>query len=1146
MRHRLSALFVLLSTIATLSAPLKAQQARGTILGTITDGSGAAVPGALVTVTNTGTSAKFAVRTGSVGFYTAPMLAIGAYSVTVEHPGFKKSTRSGIVLEVDQRQRVDFRLEIGTVAESLEVTAEATLVDTTSATVGKVVENRRITDLPLNGRNTFALVILTPGVKSNAGPTASGFADRGIELSSVSINGGPSALNSYLLDGGTNNHAYFADINANPTVDAVEEFKVQSNTMSAEYGFTAGGVVNVVTKSGTNVPHGNLYHFLRNDNFDARNTFSPTRPPFRYNQFGGSLSGPFYIPKVIDTRNRTFFFFNYEEWRFVRSTNPILSVPTPGQREGNFSDLRDTRGVLVPIYDPFSTRANPNGSGFIRDIFPGNVISRNRLDPVSMNLMQFYPLPNRRPTDPFTNANNFISDNKENRSMQQYTAKIDHRFSDRNSMFGRYIYYRHASDGGAGGGDLPDPIVRNRYDNLESRNAILSDTHTFSPRLLNEMRVSIARHYFPFRAAHYGGDWPRKLGLPASVPNTTMPRPVNGLPGFRTGTSGVRGTLTWHFFDMATYIRGSHTMKMGADVRLQRGNNFQEAQASGTFQFPAALTGNPQTPAGTGWAPATFLLGAVGSAAADTYVGQAQHGYSYSFFFQDDWKATRRLTLNLGLRYDYQQWPRERYNGATKFNPYAINPQNGLLGRIEYAGIDYGRSAFLPDRNDWAPRFGMAYDLRGNGRTVIRAGYAIFYPSIFFFENFGNTNGFAVTPTQYLPPGGNSNLVAFQFKDGFPTPLIQPQGPRLGPSAFLGAAVEHDESSNRVPMSQQWTASIQHQLPGGWLVDVGYSANRGTKLIAAPYDFNQMDNRFWDLGLALQNNVPNPYAGRVPGALGAATITRAQSLRPFPYYTSVAIRTPHLGSSIYHALLVSVERRLAQGLAMLVSYTNSKLISDSVVTPLRFGTAEQVGVYGYQDGKFNRRAERSIDPSDTSQRFVTSAVYELPFGKGKKWAFSSAAANQVLGGWQMNGILTLQTGLPLLVRGANNFRADRPDSTGQSAKLDNPTAAQWFNTRALVNPPPFTLGNVGRVVPDARTPGAFNIDFSLIKDTRITERIRLQFRAETFNLTNQVNLGLPNTTFVPGPDGFNRSGTFGVTTSARDARIGQLGLKLVF
>jgi outer membrane receptor protein involved in Fe transport len=1126
--------------------PVWAQQPRGTIFGLVTDASGAAIVGAAVTVLNVDTGATFSTTTLENGYYTAPTLAVGSYRVTVEQPGFKRAVRSGIVLEVERRVRVDFQLEIGTVTESLEVVGAAPLVDTASATVGKVVENRRLSDLPLNGRNTFALVMLTPGVKSNAGPTNSGFADRGIELSSVSINGGPSALNSYLLDGVTNNISYFADINANPTVDAVEEFKVQSNTMSAEFGFTAGGIVNVVTKSGTNTPHGNLYEFLRNDKFDARNTFSQTRPAFRYNQFGGTFGAPLYLPRIYNGRNRSFLFINYEGWRYSKTFNPILTVLTAEQREGNFSNLRDSAGRLIALYDPASTRVNPAGSGYVRDLFPGNLLPRPRLDPVSLNLLPFYPLPNRAPTDPYTNSNNFIASNQEKRSMQQYTPKLDHRLSAGNALFGRYTYYRHATDGGAGGGDLPNPVVRQRFDNLESRNFTLSDTHTFSPRLINEFRLGINRHYFVFRAAHYGGGWARKIGLPESVPDVTMPRPVNGLPGFRTGTSGVRGTLTWQFFEMATHIRGGHTIKFGTDVRLQRGNNFQETEPSGTFQFPAALTSNPQSPAGTGYSPATFLLGAVGSATAGTYLGQAQHGYSLSYFVQDDWKLTRRLTLNLGLRYDYQQWPVERHNGATNFNPFAIDPKTKLLGRLEFAGIDYGRSAFQPDRNDFAPRLGLAYDLTGKSSTVFRAGYAIFYPSIFFFENFGNSAGFAVTQTQYQPPGGNANFPAFQFKDGFPFPLIQPQGAALGPSAFLGSAVDYDQSNARVPMSQQWTASLQHQLPGGWLIDVGYSANHGTKLVAAGYDFAQLDLAHWALGLRLQDRVANPYAGIVPGALGAATLTRSQLLKPYPYYTSVNVRTPHMGNSIYHALLVSVEKRLGRGLAMLVSYTNSKLISDSVVSPLRFGSAEQVGIYSYQNGKFDRRSERSLDPADTAQRFVWSAVYELPFGKGRKWASAGRVTEALAGGWQVNTITTLQGGLPLLVRGANNFRADRPNSTGVSPRLETRTAARWFDTTAFRNPADFTLGNLGRVVPDARTPGAFNIDLSLIKDTRIREGLRLQFRAETFNIANQVNLGIPDTTFVPGPDGLNRSGTFGVITAARDARIGQLGLKLIF
>ena len=355
--------------------------------------------------------------------------------------GFKKEVRSGLTLLVDQHAEIDFKLEVGATAESIEVTAQASLVDTGSATIGKVVENRRINDLPLNGRNVLALVLLTPGVKSQGGPTNSGFADRGIQLSSVSINGGPSSFNSLVLDGGNNNNAFAADLNVNPTVDAIQEFKVQSNVMSAEFGFTAGGVVNMVTKSGTNAIHGTAYEFFRNDHLDARRAFTVSKEPFRYNQYGGSFGGPVYIPKVYNGKNRTFFFINFEQWKYNHNQSNILTVPTDLQRGGNFSQLRDANGALISIYDPATTRANPSGSGFVRDQFPGNLIPSSRFDAVAVNMLQFYPVANRAPSNAFTQANNWIGQVSEIRNMSQVTTKGDHRISDKNNVQFRYSYY---------------------------------------------------------------------------------------------------------------------------------------------------------------------------------------------------------------------------------------------------------------------------------------------------------------------------------------------------------------------------------------------------------------------------------------------------------------------------------------------------------------------------------------------------------------------------------------------------------------------------------------------------------------------------------------------------------------------------------
>ena len=1127
MRKTLRSVALLLCLQSTL---LIGQQGRGTIQGHVSDATGASVPGAQVTVTSVATNQAFQTETTSEGLFLAPNLAVGEYTVNVEKAGFRRAVRSGVQLQVDQRAQVNVRLDVGQVAETVEVIGEAPLVDTSSTSLGKVVDQRRVSELPLNGRSALALTLLTPSVKSNAGPTASGFADRGIQLSSLSINGGPNAMNGQLLDGGNNIQSYIGEVAINPGVDSVEEFKVQSGALSAEFGFTGGGIINMVTRSGTNQLHGSLYEFLRNDALDARNTFAVVKPPFRYNQFGASVGGP-----VI--RDRTFLFGNWEEYRYRRSQSRIGTFPTVGQREGNFSDLRDTQGRLIPIYDPYSTQGS--GASVTRQLFPGNIIPANMLDPVAKNINQFYPIPNRAPTDPFTNANNFQHLSSEIQSMRQYTIKGDHRFSNNNSMFGRFSFFNHKTDNGAGGATIyPDEVVAKRDDDLKNWNVVLSDTHVVSPSVVNEFRIGATRGYFPFVVRSFGGDWPAKLGLPPIVPPDTVPGISNGLPGFNTGTAGLRGSLNWQFLDQVNMVRGAHSLKMGFDLRLLQGHNLQRAQPSGNYNFNAALTGNPVAPAGTGSPYATFLIGAVQTASATTHVGESQVAHTISGFIQDDWKLTRRLTLNLGLRYDYQSQPVERNSGSTNFDPFCRLP-NGLLGCTVFANLDGQPANWRPeDLTNFGPRIGFALDVFGNTRTVVRGGYAILYPSQMWRENYPNANGFAQTATNY--PQADPSRPAFQLRQGFPSAPIRPQGRGLGPAAFLGQTVAYDETDGTIPRSQQISLSLQQQFLGNWMVEASYGGNFGRNFTAGSYDMNQLDPQYLSLGLALQQQVPNPYAGQVPGALGNATISREQSLKPFPYYSAINVRNPRLGSYTSHLFLLSAEKRMSRGLTFLLSYTAGKVISDSLATPVNFGPIEQASIVGYQSGKFNRRAERSVDPTDVSQRATVSLLYELPFGRNQQgW-------NRLIGGWQINTIGIMQSGIPLNVTGANNQRANRPDSTGVSAELDNGTAQRWFDTTQFVNPALFTFGNAGRTLPDARTPGTVNWDLSFIKNTRIVERVNLQFRAEMFNFLNHVNLGIPNTAFSPGPDGRNQSGTFGTITSARDARTIQMALKLTF
>ena len=1132
--------------------PLGAQQGRGTILGNVTDSSGAAIAGAKVAITDIDTNTTFATHTNGVGFFTTPPVNVGNYQVTVEHPGFKKEVRGGIRLEVDQAAEINVPLQIGDVGESITVTEEAPLVNTENPTIGQVIENEFVADLPLDGGNALALVLLSADVHSNAGPVQSGFADRGTSLSDLSINGGPNATNNLLVDGMVAQNSYFPDLNANLGVDAVQEFKVQTGSMSAEYGFTLGGVINMATKGGSNLYHGTASEFFRNDFLDSRNTFSPVRAPYRYNQWGAAIGGPLSIPKLYNGKNKTFFFFNYGQYDYITYSDSITSTPPLAQRTGNFSQLYSNVGALIPIYDTATTANNSSGACCVRTPFPGNIIPTSRLDPVAQAINQFYPAPNLTPTgaNALTNSNNYFSLNRGEQTMQQYTGRVDEHISDRDFMFVRFTYYTAFSNNCPC--TWPSFAVNGRYDHFGTRNAAFEETHTFSPRLINEFRLGMALQVFPFQSASYGQGWPQKLGLPADVPSTVFPAISNGYVGGGIGnpTVGYRGALTWDAGDTATLVMGSHTIKMGAEYRLMFGNNFQTVDPSGLFNFSAALVGNPQSQTGTGSTYADFILGAVSTASGTTHVGESEKGYTLSGFVQDNWRVSRNLNVNIGLRYDYQEPPYERNCGTSNFNPTAIDPLNGLKGEIQYACKGYGRTFLDPVYDNFGPRFGFAWDPIGTGRMAIRGGYAIYYPGTFNVNYFGNTAGFASTTTSYSSPGGNGNLPAFYLSQGFPAPLTQPLGRALGPAFNLGSGLSYDQPDQKTPMSQQWNISIQKQILGGFVIDAAYTANRGNHLVAGSYALNQLDPIYdTTLKSALQNSVPNPYAGIVPGSLGAAAITRLQSLLPYPYYTnnSIIVRNPHLGNSLYNAGILRVQKRVSKGFTFLASYTKAKIIDDSVTSPINFGSIEQVILSNnYQDGAYDRQLERSVDPTDIPQRLAISAVYKLPVGAGLEFDPHNRFVNAVIGGWQAQSIVTLQKGNPILITGANNNLATRPNSTGQSAKLSNPTEYEWFNTATFFNPPAYTFGDVGRALPDVRNPGFFNCDFSISKSTVIKERLKVQLRIEAFNLDNHVNLGYPNTSFLAGANGLNSSSTFGTITSARAPRLIQLGLKLNF
>ncbi len=1111
-----------------------AQQSTGTISGTVADQAGGVVPGAQIEVRNTATNAVFATSSNESGLYVAPGMAVGNYEIAVESEGFRRTLRSGVTLQVGQNAEVDVTLEIGQVTEVVEVVGQAPLVDTGGATIGEVIERRRVLDLPINGRGALALTMLTAGVISNAGPTNSGFGDRGIQLSSISINGSPNSMNAQMLDGNNNILSYVGEVGVPIAVDSVEEFKVQSGTMSSEFGYTAGGAINLVTRSGTNQIHGTAYEFLRNDAMDARNTFASTKLPLRYNQYGASVGGPL-------IRNRTFGFFNWEEYRLGRSSPRILTVPVPDFLQGNFSELRTAQGDSIPIYDPDTTRPNPNGGGLVRDQYPGNRVPAAKFDPVSQNVIPWYPAPNKAPSNQYTFSRNFQDAGVRRVNWSQWNLKIDHRFGDKNSMFARYTSARHKP---SGDNVFTDPNVgRNRDDDQTNRNFVISDTHTFTPTLINSLRVGTSRQLFLFETVGKYLGYAQKIGLPDSVPADQVPDiNVSPYPRIGGGALGKRTSLNWDIQNMVTHISGNHTFKYGLNARDLYGGNRQGGALSGFYQF-TGLTTNPQAPAGTGFNLAQFLTGDVSRAGIDRILGNSWHGFNWSAFVQDDWKVRPRLTINLGLRWDFQQKPYERNNGQINFDPNCTEPSTGLRGCVVYAGVDGQPRTFMDeDYNDFGPRIGFAYDLSGQGKTVLRGGYGVYYASIFYRHFTGDINLFSRTRTNFTTstPGEK----AFQFAGGFPRPFDETPGTSAGPGGRLGQSVSLREPDPTTPITQQWNLSVQHQT-GEWFFDVAYAGNKGNHFTGAGYDLNQVDpqTRF-SLQQALRDRVPNPNAGLVPGGLGGNTVLYEQTLKEFPHYSSVVIRNPRLGNYLSHQLQVNVKRPLKDGLLLHFAFTGGKKISDSTHVPVNFGAVEQTNENGFQNGLYDRQLQRSIDPTDVAKRAVLSILYELPFGRER-----SSSLKKLIGGWQVNMIGVMQDGLPLIIRGASNFQANRPNSTGKSAKLSNRTVDRWFDTSAFVNPPNFTFGDVGRALPDVRAPGTLNFDLSMIKDTYIGERVNIQFRAEAFNFLNHVNLAGRNgvnTAFRPGADGLNSSATFGTIVSARDARVIQFGLKVIF
>ena len=1073
----------LLLVLACLAALCFGQTAQ--ITGRVTDATGAVIPGAAITVTNVATGVDRKVASNEAGYYTVPLLPPGEYRLAVQQQGFKPITRSGIILEVDQRAELNFTLEVGALTEQIEVVAAAAQLNTIEASQGQVIENQRIVELPLNGRNYNELALLSAGtVQPLSGARLEGFSSGGMRNSQ----------NNFILDGVDNNGVELAGAQrrsemVQPSIDAIQEFKVQTNAYAAEYGRAMGSVVNVTTKSGTNDVHGTLFEFLRNEKLDAKNFFDPPekpKPAFKRNQYGFCLGGPVYIPKLLDGRNRLFFFGDYEGTRVRESSTTTSTIPTLKMRSGDFSELLPQKQLVDLAGQPFS----------------GNLLPASRFDAVGLTLIKLYPAPRTAGL-----ASNYLYQAPVTQDVDKWDARADVNLGGKDNVSWRLSQHNSSTPASLtlpppayGGGGL-DQIV-------EGINTGANWNHIWSANFIISIRgawnFSLFKRDNP---AQTGGELLNlKYGIKGGTLNIPGGFSAISVTGYRgLGIGGFnpvdRDSQNRQLAGDATWTRGKHTVKFGVNLLRSQNNIFNIRNELGDYQFNARYTRD---------GAADMLLGWASQYLWNTRLQVQLRSWNQGYFVQDDWKVTPQLTLNLGLRYELVLPFEDKYDRMGIFDIWT-DPNNP---RLIYAGTEgkdrYNRAMFETDKNNFMPRFGFAYKL--TSRTVIRSGYGIFRG---YLEPYGDT--------EYLignPP--NAYGVTLSSSPTVPAVIFQ-QGPLPGAlelskatgMTFVGYQRRGDQG-----YGQQWNFDIQRELSRDWLFEIGYSGSKGTHLLKR-YDGNYSPPGPGNLDLKRRYQ-----RAAIPG-----TNVVSSPLGPmYDYHWD--------GSSIYHALLVKLEKRFSNGFTVLTSYSFSKAIGDTCGNA---ASGDTTGC-GYQDMR-NVRPERSVANEDVPHRYVASGVYELPFGRGRPWgAGLPAVAEAVFGGWSLGSIVFWASGRPYSPTVSGN-----PANTGTFGVVNRPNVVGelWageralvrdFNTAALVANRQYELGNAGRNI--LRQRSFFNWDFSALKNFRLQERLRLQFRFEGFHFSNTPRFGQAG----------NVVGTadFGRISGADTPRNLQFGLKLIW
>jgi hypothetical protein len=1173
--------FRVLIAVVWFAGVLFGQGGTGAISGSATDTSGALVPGTVVAAINEETNFRRDTTVGSAGEYSIVGLTPGTYTVTAEQTGFKKFTLKGLRLQVDQNARIDVRLEVGVVTEVVEVSGQAALLQTEQSSVGSVVDHQKIIDFPLNGRNFVQLGLLLPGVNTGDDGTVAG---GGVAGGGISISGLRPEQNSFLLDGTTNSDQYQNSLVIRPSVDAIEEFKIQTSNYSAEFGKGAGGQINVVTRGGTNDVHGTVFEFNRNNAVQARNLFdrNPSfrtsdgrfkAPPFNQNQFGLTLGGPVKLPHY-NGKDRTFFFVNYEGFRLRRGNTTLTSVPTPDMKQGDFSSFlgasigTDASGLPVSrnaLYDARSSRLV--GNVYVRDPFLGNRIPLNRFDPValkSINYPGLMPNPNIAGTRG-ANGNpvqNYFDGRTRTSNYDLFSVRGDHQFSPKDTIMSRYSL----TDSNA---FSPNTFPGyGAQDNQRQMAGTFAYTHIIGASSVNEFKFGYLR-FTEYQAAENtiaGRDIVKELGMRgfafASTPG------LQGAPNFTIGGFATIGDgdgpyrprdNTFQFIDQFSFNRGRHFLKAGGEIRRNRMAITRANTLRGAIDF-----GNPNWTGEQGFANsgntfASFILG------LPRQKGRRVSGFfqdlrstEYAGFLQDDWKVSSKLTVNVGVRYMFYTPPVETADRVSTLTYPFARPdsyQNGALfflkpGNQKFApnwgraGKELPRSLYPADKRDWGPRIGFAY--RPFTKTVVRAGYGIFFDTVPAYitqdtlENLPNLkeDQQSLSLLQDGPPSAET-FIGYLIEN--PGPGQFNPGPNDVSPEFKNAYIQH------------WNFGIQREFPGSVLVDVAYVGSKGTRLNRRENTNSAEPNG--PFATVQLRDVPaqplNPITGQPfnPDPVENAGLrTRFRRLVPIAinvwennalYLLDNVFQTTSSAFSNYNAAQVRVEKRATRGLTAVFSYTFSKALSDA--TGFNGGGPYDTG-NRIQD-MFNKKGDKGLSSIDHRHRMSLATIYELPIGPGKTlMSGAPKVVGKIVGGWLVNGIYTYQTGLPMTVKfngdvfgsGTDNARPDlvcNPNlSSGQR------TVDRFFATNCFQVQNPIRFGTAGRST--VTGPVIHNVDIGLFKNTAITERVNTQFRAEFFNFPNHPQWNPPNR--------YVDQASFGVISSAKDPRIIQFGLKVMF